>query len=256
MENTNNNGSILGPIAGAVANVGTGLLGMITQNAREKRAMKNTQKLMGIQQKNQMQLDKYGQELQLDTWKRTSYPAQVEMLKEAGLNPGLLYGNGGPGGVTGSQGGGSAASGSAPTPQQSPMDLGNAIMMAKQIELLEAQKQKVNAETQNVTANTTGKDIENNWSYATLSDRIMQVLNQQEISRHQLELVQQQSKFYTEQAKAEITKLGADAQNSQKEAALKDIELNWMNSMKAVKIGSTAIDSIINVFKLWIVKQK
>jgi len=218
--------------------------------------MSNQESLMNLQMTNQKQLDKYGQELQLDTWKKTSYPTQVEMLKEAGLNPALLYGGSGSGDTTGSQGGGSAASGNAPSPQQMPMDLASGIMMAKQIELLEAQKQKVNAETQNVTAQTTGKDIENNWSYATLSDRIMQVLNQQEISRHQLELVQQQSKFYTEQAKAEITKLGADAQNSQKEAAIKDIELNWMNAMKAVNIGSTAIDAILNVFKLWMIKQK
>lgn len=123
-----------------------GILGMIGQRARENRAMENQRKLMDVQFQHQKELDKYGQELQLSTWQQTSYPAQVAMLKEAGLNPGLLYGNGGSGGVTGSQGGGSAASGSAPSPQPWPLDIGNAIKTGAEIALLKAQTNKTNAE--------------------------------------------------------------------------------------------------------------
>ena len=133
-------------LIGAGAQTANGVLGMIGQKKREERAVENQRKLMGIQFGHQKQLDKYGQELQLDTWKKTNYPAQVAMLKEAGLNPALLYGNGGSGGVTGSQGGGSAASGSAPAPQPWPLDIGQSIMMAANIKLMEAQAKKTNAE--------------------------------------------------------------------------------------------------------------
>ena len=49
---------------------------------------------MDIQARNQQMLNEHGQRLQLKTWEQTNYPAQVQMLKEAGLNPALLYGIG------------------------------------------------------------------------------------------------------------------------------------------------------------------
>ena len=113
----NNNYMSAAAIISAAAPVVNGALGLIGQRGREIRSMSNQQKLMNLQVQNQMKLDDYGQQIQLDTWNKTSYPAQVEKLKEAGLNPALLYGNGGAGGVTGSQGGGNASGGSAPSPQ-------------------------------------------------------------------------------------------------------------------------------------------
>ena len=131
----------------AGAQVGGGILSMIGQRKREERAMKNQQKLMGLQMRNQMTLNEQGQKLQMDTWEGTNYPAQMKMLEEAGLNPSLLYGKGGSGGVTGSQGGGSAASGNAPAPQQMPnMDIGNALRTATEVMLSKAQTRKLNAE--------------------------------------------------------------------------------------------------------------
>jgi hypothetical protein len=70
----------------------------------------------------------------------------MAMLKEAGLNPGLMYGHAGSGGVTGAQAGGSAASGNAPAPQPWPLDIGSAMMMAAQIKLMQAQAKKTEAE--------------------------------------------------------------------------------------------------------------
>ena len=131
----------------AGAQVGGGILSMIGQRKREERAMKNQQKLMGLQMRNQMTLNEQGQKLQMDTWEGTNYPAQMKMLEEAGLNPSLLYGKVGSGGVTGSQGGGSAASGNAPAPQQMPnMDIGNALRTATEVMLSKAQTRKLNAE--------------------------------------------------------------------------------------------------------------
>lgn len=132
----------------------SGILGMIGQRAREERTMQHQQELMDVQFGHQRELDKYGSDLQFEMWKKTNYPAQVEMLKEAGLNPALLYSKGGPGGVTGSQTGGSAAGASAPMPQPFPMELGNAIKMGAETALLIAQKNKTVAEQKEIEGRT------------------------------------------------------------------------------------------------------
>lgn len=136
---------------GSGTQIGGSLLSMLVQKKREKRAMANTKELMALQHKNQQELNKQGQNLQLDTWEKTNYPAQMEMLKEAGLNPALLYGmSGGGGTTTGSQSGGTAASGSAPAPMQ-PMDLGNALQgaaTAAQIKLTNAQAKNIEKDTE------------------------------------------------------------------------------------------------------------
>ena len=79
------------------------------------------------------------------------------MLKEAGLNPGLLYAKGGAGGTTGGQSGGSASMGSAPQIQQIPMELSNAMMMYAQMELMKAEANKANAEADKTRGVDTSK---------------------------------------------------------------------------------------------------
>jgi hypothetical protein len=104
--------------------------------------------LMDIQHSNQMALNRQGHELQMDMWNKTGYEAQVQQLKNAGLNPGLLYGKGGPGGTTGSQTGGSAAMGSV---GQAPMIDIKAIEYMKtfaEINLLKSQAKKNEAEAE------------------------------------------------------------------------------------------------------------
>lgn len=133
---------------GALIGAGTGIISMLGQRKREQRAMQNQQKLMGLQFEHQQALNKQGSELQYDMWKKTNFPAQLSMLKEAGLSTGLMYGGSGGGGTTtGSQSGGSAASGNAPSPQ--PMDLGTALQAAEiqsQIDVNKATANKLNAD--------------------------------------------------------------------------------------------------------------
>jgi len=150
-------------IGGALIGAGGSALGMIGQRQREKRAMSNQKELMGIQLQNQQQLNKQGQEMQLDTWKKTNYSAQMQEMKQAGLNPALMYGmSGGGGATTGSQGGGSAQSGSAPTPQ--PMDIGmmiQAALAAAEIKLKEAQTENVKATTESTGQDVVSKTFDN-----------------------------------------------------------------------------------------------
>ncbi len=138
-------------IGSALIGAAGGMLGMIGQNARAKKAHGRNMDLMGIQYTNQRQLNKQGHELQMDMWNKTNYEAQMKHLKGAGLNAGLMYGMSGGGGTTaGSQGGGSAAAGTG----QQPMDIGssvNAAMAASQIKLQESQAEKNTAETKKIS---------------------------------------------------------------------------------------------------------
>tara|TARA_E500000331_G_scaffold127130_1_gene124714 strand:+ start:3698 stop:4687 length:990 start_codon:yes stop_codon:yes gene_type:complete len=147
--NNNNNNNNMNWQAAATQGLSMlgGFIGANNQHRRQK-------DLMGIQHQNQMNLNRQGHRLQMDMWKNTSYPAQLKMMKEAGLSPGLMYG-GGPGasGTTGSQGGGSAVGGNAQAFKT--MDLSN-MLIASEIA-------KKNAETKNIetdTKKTGGVDTE------------------------------------------------------------------------------------------------
>jgi len=117
----------------------TQLLGMIGGHGQERRNYRNNRKLMELQHQNQMGLNRQGHDLQMDMWNKTNYGAQVEHMKNAGLNPALMYKGAGAGGTTGSQGGGSASMGN--SQQGKVMDLSNALIGA-QIEGLKAKATK------------------------------------------------------------------------------------------------------------------
>lgn len=104
-------------------------------------------------------------EAQLDIWEKTNYPAQVEQLKKAGLNPALLYGKGGGGGATtGSISGGNAPQGGGELMKGMEVGLQSALQEA-QIENLkaDAEKKRVEAtkikgvETENIGQDTKNK---------------------------------------------------------------------------------------------------
>jgi len=124
---------------------------MIDSYRAEHKNYERNKDLMDIQFKNQQELNRQGQALQLDTWNKTGYPAQVAMLKDAGLNPGLVYAKGGTPGTTGSQGGGSASMGSSQMRREPRyMELGQSLMMSAQIKLMEAEANKANTEAKKI----------------------------------------------------------------------------------------------------------
>lgn len=77
-----------------------GAQGIALQSRGINKQIKGQGKIMAMQAKHAKELSDYQQEQQLETWKATSYPGQMEQLKNAGLNAGLMYGMGGGGGVT------------------------------------------------------------------------------------------------------------------------------------------------------------
>lgn len=132
---SDSNNELLGIGMGVAGNLAGGLF---QRNSNKK----NMKRQFEYQQK----LNRQGHDLQFDMWNKTNYPAQLEMMKKAGLNPGLMYGLGGGGGTTtGSQGGGSAAGGQAPM-----MDMGIDPTTAAQIRNIEANTSFVKAQEDNL----------------------------------------------------------------------------------------------------------
>ena len=123
---------------GAALGMLGGFIGAGNQHRRQR-------ELMSLQHQNQMALNRQGHQLQFDMWKKTSYPAQLAMMKEAGLSPGLMYGGGpGQGGTTGSQTGGSAAGGSAAAFQA--MDLSNMMKIKAETDLINKQRDDIQSQ--------------------------------------------------------------------------------------------------------------
>lgn len=132
-------------------------MGLLLGAIERKAQLKQQQKLQNMQIAGQKEMGKFNQEQQLEMWHKTNYGPQMEELRKAGLNPGLIYGMSGGGGVTASSNPGSVSGGSADgkTPAAGMgMALGQAALMAAQVDLIKAQTEKTKADTGLTGVNT------------------------------------------------------------------------------------------------------
>lgn len=132
---------------GSAINQGMGLLFQGEQNQNQ---INQQQKLTDIQLNANEALSKYNYGQQLQMWGATNYPAQVQQLDAAGLNPALLYGKGGGGGTTvGSPSGGIGMGIATPPPNLAQTAQGaiQAQEAAADIKLKDAQANQLNAQT-------------------------------------------------------------------------------------------------------------
>ena len=94
---------------------GAGLLGagmgLALENHEDQRQIAQQQKLQDMQISGNIQMQDYNYQKQMEMWNNTNYPAQVQQLGKAGLNPALLYGKGGGGGATTGSGAGMGVTG-------------------------------------------------------------------------------------------------------------------------------------------------
>ena len=124
------------------------LLGLGLNQYGNQQQYAQQQALMQQQFQNQQALNLQGQQIQQNMWDYTNYENQVRHMENAGLNVGLMYGMGGGGGQsTGSQSGGSATSGQAPQNMLNPALLQDVALKAAQVDLTEAQANKIKSET-------------------------------------------------------------------------------------------------------------
>ena len=142
--NNNSNMSGWGAAIGAALGIGNSFI-QTTQNRQMGRMQHNYEKkLMDKQHGIQRNLNEQGRDLSLDLWNKTNAGAQMEHLKEAGLNPALMYGKGGAGGTTSGMSGGSAGGGSAGLPSSGMLDIAGS---AANIALIKAQAKNIEADT-------------------------------------------------------------------------------------------------------------
>ena len=147
------------------------------------------QPLIGQQQQNQQQalinqqlnaneaLSAYNYQQQYDLWQKTNYPAQVQQLQQAGLNPALLYAKGGPGGTTGTP---TTGAGMGIAPGQAPGQTAQQILAAQEtaadIKLKNAQAENIAAKTpqeadlMTSTINSINQGINNQKAQEILTD--------------------------------------------------------------------------------------
>lgn len=123
------------------------VFGLALENHNDRRQLKQQQKLGEQQLKFNKEMTDHQAATQLQMWKNTNYQAQMNEMKKAGLSPGLMYGMSGAGGTTT---GGGAAGVSAPSAPSG----GNEIMG---MQLMNAQRALIEAQTENVKADTTKK---------------------------------------------------------------------------------------------------
>ena len=124
----------MGPIATAGLGIGTSIVGGIADQIfgefNQARALRGQKK--ALKQQN---------DAAYEMWEKTNYSAQKEQMKKAGLNPALMYGMSGGGGVT------TGPSSATADGQPGGTNIGMGIQAMAQLELLKAQKENIEADT-------------------------------------------------------------------------------------------------------------
>lgn len=140
------NGFASGAISQAIGSVFDLGTAAVNRGANYRRSVK----LMKEQMKNEKEMSEHYYDMSMRKWQDTGYGAQMEQMKRAGLNPGLMYGTSGAGAQTSSI-------------DKSPQTAGavggqgigmNNMLMLNQAKLLEAQTKKTEAETTNISGGT------------------------------------------------------------------------------------------------------
>lgn len=151
------------------------------QSAGQTRGYKKQRKLNEQGEDINKRLTDYNMSKQLEMWEKTGPQGQMEQLKKAGLNPGLIYGMGGAGGQTANVAtGGGASGGSVPAEGRSTFDIASMALMGAQKENIEANTHKTRVEAEKIAGVDTeeahtrveGNRLNNIFNAKSLEDRV------------------------------------------------------------------------------------
>lgn len=217
-------GKVLGmiPVAGAAAQA---IYGMFTKGSDQAKQQELQSENEQRQLANSEANETYQQQLQMKTWNDTNYEAQVQHIKNAGLNPALLYGGGGGGGAT--TGGSGSPMGLSQAPDANAMTANKTqqAMALAQLGLTQAQTENVKAQTEkientdtpniqattaNTQADTTLKGLQA--SGQQLQNELQTINNN--IAGETSEYVKENIREQTQKTQSEIQKLMADSEKT------------------------------------------
>jgi len=126
--------------------------------AADNRQYEQQGRLMEQQITGNEQLADYSTMKQKEIWDYTNFENQVKHLEQAGLNPGLLYAKGGPGGTTGSVSAGSVSSGQAANSAQTKQADLQAVGMGLQLQMMQSQIRVNDAQARDISASANLKE--------------------------------------------------------------------------------------------------
>lgn len=131
--------------AGIGQQVAQGALGIGLAAYNDNRQEIQNRKFMNQQLGMNKEMADYNMQKQMEMWEKTNYSAQMAQMKKAGINPALLYGMSGGGGVTTGNPGGSGVSSA--TAQQNPGDVQGIMGIGLNSALIQAQIDNIKADT-------------------------------------------------------------------------------------------------------------
>ncbi len=227
------------PAAAALIAGGIGAVGGIASGIIDSRI---SRKNIAAQIRARKEMAEYGYAKDLEMWKRQNIynmpSSQMARLKQAGLNPNLVYGTGT---VTGN------VQGQMPKYNQPQLDYEyKPPQLAQNLQQFSSFAMQ-QAQTKNIDADTIKKLVEANVATDTemaqkhlIWGGAKQKLDQAAISGYQRIQWAEKSPWFRKTAAAELRRSQAGAAKSEQDAILKKMEVELYNIIKKVGIGSTA----------------
>lgn len=237
---------------GTAAGIAQGVAGALGIGTGDRRQLKQQEKLQAMQIEGNKEMLEAQRQKEMQMWHDTNYGAQVEELKNAGMNPALLYGKGGGGGTTiGGSGMGISAGASATGAQRSQaasqaMGIGlQGAMMEAQIEVMKSQ-----ANLNNTEAEKKG-GVDTKEAEARIQDITQGIENkkaQQELTQVQTTLNQMDAEIKGKTIEQQIDQIGWLTQKAEQE--FKEVTIrNYINSEtrndKIAQIQAEAIGALL-----------
>lgn len=124
--------------------IGAGM-GLILGGYNDDRQYDQQERLTQLQTREQRKMMELSQKMQYDMWLKTNYGGQMEQMIKAGLNPGLIYGMKGGGGITT---GNPTANVTGATALQNPGEIHQMMGMGLQSAMTQAQIDNLKANTE------------------------------------------------------------------------------------------------------------
>ena len=196
---------------------------------------------MKRQHKYQKKINRFNQELAYELWERTGPTGQMEQLKKAGLNPGLMYGMSGAGAGT-TQGGAGAGTGSQSANAQ--MQLGMGLQLQQQKAMIE--NTKADTQLKQAEANkTAGVDTQEAQSRI---ENLKADINNKAVS-YALQNLELKIKEATGMENAELA-------NDQLKAGIEKVEADTKIAVTEGKIKEESANALIKQARAAVIEQQ